>query len=218
MESNPNNAMKSIVSQLTLAGAAALCGTVAQAQIQYTDLSSSNVNVGFAPGDSSLYKISLPGQSLSFFTAVNPTHHYINFRSNGGNADIRASTLALVNNAGQTWSTLGGSTANQGEVAVANHAQSTTSFTNKYLAFVFYDTTTNQTDYGWVEASLTSGFGNLNLNITGYAYDPSGNKIAMGDKGAAPSVPEPAPAVVLAAFSALALGAVGVKRLKALQN
>ncbi len=94
-------------------------------------------------------------------------------------------------------------------------------FTDKYLAFKFKDTTTGKTDYGWIEAAVTgSGYFSypnypaLSLDIVAYAYDASGAKIQMGQT----SVPEPSPVVAFAAFSALTLGAAGVRRLKALQS
>ncbi len=89
----------------------------------------------------------------------------------------------------------------------------------EYFAFRFQDSTTGKTDYGWIEAEQTgnayfTGPTALSVNIIAYAYDASGATIHMGQT----SVPEPSQALALAAFSALTLGAAGVRRLKALQN
>ena len=89
-------------------------------------------------------------------------------------------------------------------------------FSNRYFGFKFEDTTHGgQIDYGWIDASLTdNSYNNLTLHIGSFAYDTSGARIETGQTT---GVPEPYPAVVLAAFGALTLGAVGVRRLKALQ-
>lgn len=72
-----------------------------------------------------------------------------------------------------------------------------------YVPFWFYDTShANQVDYGYIALATTlTGSGasaQLNLNISGYAYDDSGTKITMG------AVPEPS-----GLFSA-ALGILGI--------
>jgi hypothetical protein len=84
-----------------------------------------------------------------------------------------------------------------------------------YIAFRFAPTTPGSYDYGWIELSSdTVGGYTASVTIAAYAYDLSGAQVFNGQTT---SVPEPSAAVALAAFSALALGAVGVRRLKALK-
>ncbi len=220
MESNPNNAMKGIVSQLTLAGAAALCGTAAHAQVVVTSV---NENVGFASGDHSSYTVSLPGASIDLVNrSSGPSTAVLGIRAQ--NAYIRAtlhSVMPALANAGQVWSTIGGGINVGNPIATADSLHASPLFTDKYYAFRFNDSNNgNKTEYGWIEVSLTNNtVSNLTLHIDSYAYDKSGNPISMGDTvSSASSVPEPSAALALAAFSTLTLGAVGVKRFKTLQN
>jgi hypothetical protein len=80
------------------------------------------------------------------------------------------------------------------------------SFSNEYALFTF---TANSTSYyGWVQLSLSLGnTSGPDLTITDYAFDNTGQFIAAGDTG----TPEPATFTLMA----LALGAVGVRRLRA---
>ena len=80
------------------------------------------------------------------------------------------------------------------------------SYTDQFALFRF--NVGSQTDYGWLELSLQNGFDTgPTLAILGYAYDTSGKPIPAG------AIPEPRQLPL--ALAALALGAVGVRELRA---
>ncbi len=92
--------------------------------------------------------------------------------------------------------------------------------TDKFALFKF--TQGSQTDYGWIELSMTlepSSPTGPDMTITNYAYDCSGAVIKAGDLGTGPSTcaqasdftPEPA-SFDLTGLAALALGAASVRR------
>ncbi len=76
-----------------------------------------------------------------------------------------------------------------------------------YAGFRFLNETTGVTDYGWVQFSISTTFIAQPRSIVGYAYDNTGAAIAVG------AVPEPGTTAALG-LGALALGAVGVRRLR----
>jgi len=86
-------------------------------------------------------------------------------------------------------------------------------FPAQYAQFAFYGQ--NGMDYGWVElaGSIANDNDNIigpNLTVLGYAYDDSGKRINTGD------LPTPEPGTLaLTGLSALALGAVGLRRWRA---
>lgn len=263
-----NNLTKSRLAYLTLAGAAALAGSAANAQIIVTQV---NESVGFQPGDLTSFTSSLPGVNQFRITAgfsSQPAHYpgYDRFARNIGFTGIGAMQaraygfsipgIGFVIVEGLQPSPAGVSFYNlktQFGLAKDNHNFSAAPihgvtasfnpatqnpaapssyiissfgvgrFTDQYYGIKFKDSTTGKTDFGWIEASLTGtlydnvaapyGYPALSLNIIAYAYDASGATIKMGQT----SVPEPGAAVALAAFSALTLGAAGVRRLKAMQ-
>jgi hypothetical protein len=227
-----------LLTHLTLAGAAALAGSSANAQIVLTDV---NVDIGYGPGGSASFTSSLPGISQFAILRSNPSSssvHLIGLR--GGepgyllvktaqtrNTFFQENTIA-ISPLGAKWSSIPGTVDNGARFAGVFSGQSTDgghstrnfgyrTFTDGYFAFEFEDTTNgNQLDFGYIKASLTDDtFGGLTLHISDYAFDASGQEIAMGALPTASGVPEPSPALALAALSALSLGAVGVRRMKA---
>lgn len=220
-----------LLTQLTLAGAAALAGSAVNAQIVVVPV---NQNIGFAPGDLSSFTSALPGanqftlQKVQLFGIATSNGFFkSNILLNGlwfSNSYVKVRAqgyfTAARGPAGKTFSQIGTHSRNSSAiidlVAPNGHVNS---FQNEYFAFTFQDTTKgNQTDYGWIQASLTNGaYNGLTLDIIAYAYDSSGALIKTGDRGIAP-VPEPSSSLALAALSALTLGAAGVRRLKALKD
>lgn len=229
------HSIKGLLTQLTLAGTAALTGSSAHAQIVVTDV---NENIGYAPGDLSSFTSSLPGTGQfhigrtgfqwqpshsSWYVrtlAANSTNtqnpgfgHGAQFKTHGDIVDVLP--------AGRVWSTISGGTGgfilNVNDNVPGLSVPTQPTYTDQYLAFRFpAPTTPGQQDYGWVEVSLIDNtYADMTIHIDSYAYDASGNPLPTGDRGT--SVPEPAAAVALAALSALALGAVGVRRMKALK-
>ena len=80
------------------------------------------------------------------------------------------------------------------------------SYSNQFALFRF--DVGSQTDYGWLELSLRNGFDTGPIvDVIGYAYDTSGKPIPAG------AVPEPKHLPL--ALAALALGAIGVRELRA---
>jgi hypothetical protein len=228
---------KTLLSHLTLAGAAALTASSANAQITVVPV---NENVGFAPGDLTTLTLPVPGLfGTSFIRFSTRQASYVGstlfrFRtilehdkgSSSVLVDIRpgfggaSSRFLATASAGKTFNAIGTSSSFKGNVAfhstVGNGVGASKTFTDQYLAFKFEDATHGgQIDYGWINASLTdNSYNDLTLHIDSFAYDTSGAKIETGQTT---DVPEPCPAVALAAFGALTLGAAGVRRLKALQ-
>jgi hypothetical protein len=229
--------VKGLLTQLTLAGTAALAGSSARAQIIVTSV---NENIGFAPGDLRSFTSSLPGNGqfgigrTEFQWSPSHSSWYVRTLVAGSTNSINpgfghgalfktGGNLADVLPSGKVWSTIGGGTNNFGLLNVNDNvpggigAPTVPTYANQYLAFRFPDPIiSGQYDYGWVELSLTdNSYADMTVQIDAYAYSTSGIPIPTGDLGT--SVPEPSAAMALAALSALTLGAVGVRRMKALK-
>lgn len=203
------------------------------ADIIFTDLSSSPVTVGYS--GIAQYNFTLPGSAgLEIFrtqrigTSVQPggtvrsyNDRFLFVDQSRGSVKLNVNNYFVVPRAkGDVW---------QGQSAFAtarigralrtqfNGAQTGSSYEpatysdHKYLAFEFSDSTHGGAiRYGWAEILLTNG--NLdtttgpNVTIYGYAYDDTGAFIAAG----ATSVPEPSSAAFLA-LGALIVGAKGLR-------
>lgn len=210
-QSNSNN-RNSLLTHLTVAGSAALISTTANAQIIRVNV---NQDVGYAAGDLASFTSALPGgNQFKLSRGNNSVGRSIDFNAVGSNVYNvqvrRTSVVIAVAPLGKTFNGVG---TGAGGASIRQNA----TYTDQYFLFSFKSTTAGITKYGFIEAGLTDKTqANLNLHITAYAYDTSGAKIVTAT--ATPAVPEPSAAIVLAAFSALTLGAVGVRRLKALRN
>jgi hypothetical protein len=218
--SAPRNGESSkLVSLLALATGAVAIPQTGNADIIYTDLSSSPVTTGY--GNS--YTIStLPGTAtLTFETRRTSTYFSIRYSQTligapaGGLAGLQVGVdnFALHRGKGAAWANQS-LYANVAVAIAASYANGPASYgqiDHEYLAFGFYDTTAgNAFRYGWLEVSMANaplhgGFAYPTLTIYGYAYDNTGAKLAMGD-----GVPEPSSAAVLA-LGAMALGAKGLR-------
>jgi hypothetical protein len=226
-----------LLTHLTLAGAAALAGSSANAQIVLTNV---NVDVGYGPGASDSFTSSLPGisQFIIFRRPSSFNTHSISLLHPSETGYLRVKSAQTTNGLpeiiksplGARWNGIEGRTTDRAGFASVfsstdsgAHQRGYSPFTDGYFAFEFQDTTNNnQLDFGYIKASLTDDtFAGLNLHISSYAFDASGEQIRMGalPTGVTPpsGVPEPSSAVALAALSALSLGAVGVRRMKALR-
>ena len=228
------------MTHLTVAGTAALAAANANAQIIVTDV---NVDIGYGPGgQATSFTSSLPGLSQFIIGHGNPTSngHFVSaFGTSAPNAYLAFKTARTSyglfeltkSPAGQRFGSAPGTVSTfAGFASVLRTVSATTSgatfnttiykgyapFTDGYFLYTFADTTNNQIDYGYIKASLTDDtFNGLNLHISSYAYDLSGREIRAGELPL--NVPEPSAAIALAALGALSLGAVGVRRMKALQ-
>ena len=223
---------KALLTHLTVAGTAALAASQAHAQIVVTP-----VNVDIGPNGQSSFTSALPGSSQFtigfnksagrniqnlFGTTASLPGGYLRFKAT--RTALNKIQVLVKSPAGQKFNSAPGrTTSGNAFVRDSKQAGGTTThlgyapFTDGYFLFKFKDTTNgSQMNYGYIQASLTDDtYANMNLHITSYVYDASGAQIAAGAQPAA--VPEPGAAVALAAFGALTLGAVGVRRLKALQ-
>lgn len=163
-----------------------------------------------------IFTADLPGAndlvmgSFSYVGVVTASNFYqLCFLNNGG--FIASDTLESLYyahslNVGETW--VDTSNGWQWGVDVSRMAQTgDSSFGLRsdptYVPFWFYDTSnSDQVDYGYIALATTvTGSGasaQLNLNISGYAYEDSGAKIAMG------AIPEPS------RFGSAALGILGI--------
>jgi len=215
-----------LLSLLALATGAVAMPQTSEADIIYTDLSSSPVQIGFAPTATSSFVINtLPGLAqLGFGNRSNtvPTiagaKYYQTVRVDGMgsgagvNVKINALGFAAANPAGLRWGQMTGATVTGAIVGYAmDFSHSPNNFTHRYLAFEFADTTLtgNPLRFGWVDMSLSNGniansFSNPTLTVFGYAYDNTGAQIPMG------LVPEPG-SITLMALGALMLGAKGLR-------
>lgn len=198
----------------------ALMPQASNADIIYTDLSSSPGMVGW--GSSPFFDVDLPGDALlrfqrqRIFTSAGYHSTQTVFLSAGAGAiGVKADSNGFAHLFAQSaaWNTAIGTYggAALGQAKYLSHSPN--SYGPKYLAIIFSDTTHfGASRYGWVKVGLSNG--NLidgveagpNVTIYGYAYDDSGDTIVMG----ATSVPEPQPAALLA-LGALTLGAAGVR-------
>lgn len=211
-----------LVSLLALASGAVAMPQTSHADIIFTDLSSHPVTVGFLSGATNSFTVSLPGTDHFGFKATTRLYGYYHSMFAGkisgptSSASVQASgslrghglAVHLQKNAGwnnqyQLWT----------KVLVgwaSSTGSSPNSYDHEYLSLRFKDS--GATLYGWVEISLKNGelgypaqaTNGPDVTIYGYAYDNQGNKITMG------TVPEPAPAAILA-FGALTLGAKGLR-------
>lgn len=122
---------------------------------------------------------------------------------------LRGGYFVFRANAGQTWNNMGGSGATMTGRVVAERGASAVigpgSFSHKYLAFQFKDTTAGGAlRYGWVDLSATVTVSTgPSVTIHSWAYEGSGQTLGM-------SVPEPAESTAAVA-GALLLGAAGLR-------
>ena len=212
-----------LVSLLALAAGAVAIPQTSNADIIYTDLSSSPAQVGFGSTSADTFVINtLPGTAQLGFATHHSTHttigglttykHRVTAAMLAGSVLIKTNGTGLVvaNSLGKRWGTIAGFGSVSGTLGRAtDFGHTPNNFSNKYLAFEFMDSTPGGgIRFGWVGISLANG--NLsnpqfpNVTITGYAYDNTGAQIPMG---ATPPIPEPGSL----ALTALALGAVGVR-------
>jgi hypothetical protein len=215
-----------LLSLLALATGAVALPQTSDADIIYTDLSSNPAQIGFAPTAATSFIINtLPGLAqLGFGTRSNivttlaGAKYYQTVRVDGMgsgagvNIKINALGFAAANSAGLRWGQMTGATVGGGIIGYAmdfNHNPN--SFTHRYLAFEFADTTLagNPLRFGWVDMSLTTGnvansLSNPTLTVFGYAYDNTGAQIPMG------LVPEPGSMTIMA-LGALMMGAKGLR-------
>jgi hypothetical protein len=220
-----------LVSLLALATGAAAIPQTTNADIIFTDLSSSPVTVGYSGVDN--YPITLPGTAQFGFQRQRSNMPQSSFRSiyyrsvvagrMGGSASVK---LQAVNNrlvaraTGDVWQ--GQSAANDALVGSARQlvyvgtpvgsAHYPNSYSgHKYLVFEFSDTSHGGANrFAWADIVLVNGdlgsSSGPNVTIYGWAYDDTGAFIAAG----ATSVPEPSSTAFLA-IGALVLGAKGLR-------
>jgi hypothetical protein len=206
------------------AGAVALPQT-GQADIIYTDLSSSPVSLNYS---SAPFWFSVPGTAqVGFFGAVQTvtttptsvlTYQYrmvLAVVSQGVAGGVGGSgNLVQHLPSGATWDEPANLFFNipvgyAGEAGVINPG---TGYNNRYLAWWFVDDSlqTPAERYGWAEINLNVvGFfgGGPTVTVLRYAYDNTGAKPTMGQL----PVPEPASGALFA-LGAMALGARGLRQ------
>jgi len=219
-----------LVSLLALATGAVAMPQTGNADIIYTDLSSSPGHVGFSGGYSIQYLFgNLPGtaqfgfkrHSGTVYTSIGSLSY--SFRSvfagklgGAAAAGVQGQPGGFANPLpfGAYWDQgLGVFYQVQLGSALSFQHSPADGYEHKYLAWLFHDTTQPLVPflYGWAEVSLS--IGNIgpttgpNVTIWGYAYDNTGVQIKMGEGSI---VPEPAP-VALLALGAMTLGAKGVR-------
>jgi hypothetical protein len=201
-----------------------------------------NAKVGFSSGFNASFTLDVPGthdlqlvrhsSSAGTFLSVTLTHR-VDFKALDAYAAIRAYSVgsrlfAKRANAGATWNGVGTQIKSGGLMdkrfthfssysPVAGGVYLPASFTDKYVAFRFQDSTAgNATRYGWALLSMDvepfSFPANLgtgpDVTLERWAFDTTGAKIPMG------AIPEPTSAAMVV-FGALALGATGVRRWRA---
>ena len=222
-----------LVSLLALATGAAAMPQTTNADIIFTDLSSSPVTVGYSgvaqynftlPGNAGLkiFRRQGTGNTVELSGSVRSSHRRtLDVYQSRGSVKLNVNNYFVVPRAkGDVWQGQSAfATARIGRALRAqfNGAQTGSTYEpatysdHKYLAFEFSDSTHGGAiRYGWAEILLTNG--NLdtttgpNVTIYGYAYDDTGAFIAAG----ATSVPEPSSAAFLA-LGALIVGAKGLR-------
>lgn len=213
-----------LVSLLALASGSIAMPQTGQADIIYTDLSSSPVAVNY---NSTPFWFSVPGTAqVGFFgRQATVTTTYLSVLTYkyrlvmagdqqqvaggvGGNGNL-VQHLA----SGATWDQPAGLFYNM-PVAFASDgggASPNSGYNNRYLAWFFRDSTQgNAFRYGWAEYNLSvAGYfaGGPTVTVLRYAYDDSGAKPTMGQL----PVPEPSSGALLA-LGAMALGSRGLRK------
>jgi len=210
---------RKLTSLLALTAGAVAAPEVADAGIVW----SGNINqkVGFSAGFGPSFTVDLPGTANLRLYRPAPTYYQgVIFFQFGTGAYARLRTyitasflFAKRNNAGVTWDVIGGGVQAGGGIGLryASIIAGPGSFSDKYIAFMFQDSTQGDANrYGWALMSMTiSGSpspSGPDVTLQSWAYDDSGAKIAMGA-----GIPEPSSAA-LAALGALVLGSSGLRR------
>jgi hypothetical protein len=194
--------------------------------------------VGFLPGATASFNVTLPGTVLFGFrrfetsgTTVTPTFSltttfvirsvYLadlfdpNLATAQVQADANSFAVPLPYNAPWNQGPALNYTAYLGVASTAARIPNA-GYDHLFLGFRFQDTTAgNAFRYGWIEVGLNivnynpfSNSGGPTVTIYGYAYDNTGAQLNMGQKGA---VPEPSSAALIV-IGALALGAPGLRK------
>jgi len=199
-----------LASLLALATGAVAMPQTSNADVIFTDLSSSPAQIGHLSNPTFLIN-NLPGTARMGFRThstqtVNSSRWVILGQSAGYVRFKTQASFVIANNAGVGWDQITGNASHSGSIgAASNNSHFPNSYNHKYLAFEFKDSTQgNAMRYGWIDASLVNNAtgDELNVIVYGYAYDDSGAQIAMG------FVPEPSSM----AFMAMGLGAVGLRK------
>jgi len=223
------------------AGALGVAGGTAEAgTIQYTALNreigvsgttkpvgvASTFNVPIVPGISAYFRRSALGKQTpnSFGDRVGLSARLAT-SINSASGILRFATATAQ--PGQKW--VPHNTPNVAAISLGRRSRSTSSGSvfnrhagpngDYYKLFAFAKSYYAQVDYGWIHLNETvSATGGPDVNILGIAYDASGAFIAAGDRGSTGSTaPEPSTAA-MASLSALALGAVGLRRWRAVRK
>ncbi len=220
-----------ILGSLTALGVTLLGASAAQAGETFVNQDVTELS-GVLGTPSSSFTLALPGTDTFTIQARNSTaaKHDPRFISMTAVGYGRVKTVvsgrwSVVNpaGAGAKWSTIAGHATAAGTLAGNTSLKSHKAFaaghyTDAYFAFTFRDTTkANQLDYGWLEASLVhDGYNTLDVDALAYAWEPDGAQLALG---ATPSdvAPEPGSLGTMA-IGAMVLGAVGVRRWKAVRK
>lgn len=212
-----------LVSLLALATGAAAMPQTGQADIIYTDISSSPASVNY---NSAPFWFTVPGTTqVGFFGAVQTatTSPYsvltYKYRLVVAGAQGTAGGVGGAGNlvqhlpAGASWDQPAGLFYNI-PVAYASDGggvNPNTGYSNRYLAWFFKDSTQGDAiRYGWAEYSLSvAGYfaGGPTVTILRYGYDNTGAKPTMGQL----PVPEPSSGALLA-LGAMALGSRGLRK------
>ncbi len=218
---NPTDASK-LMSLLALAAGAVAMPQISNADVIFTDLSSSPVNVG--PLADLSYLLNLPGthqfavktHAFVLATTLARTGHLIVAGQQGGGAGVYVNlktdgnSFAAPVGKSVTWDQIVRpglyKTGFMGSSTSSGHHFPANGYDHQYLAFQFKDSTQgNKWLNGWVEVSEHfPASGGPEVAIFGYAYDSTGAALATG------IAPEPSSASLLA-FGALTLGAAGVR-------
>jgi hypothetical protein len=212
---------RKLTSLLALSAGAVALPQAADALVIYSG--TINEKVGFSGGFGPAFTVDLPGTANLLLQRGSSSSTYlwrwVSFRQfgTGAYARLRAfstggTNFAKRNNAGETWNAITGSVLSSASIGVrvSSTIQGPGAFNNKYIAFMFKDSTQGDADrYGWALMSMDiSDTTGPDVTLQSWAYDDTGAMIAMGD-GAA--VPEPSSAVLMA-MGALVLGSRGVRR------